>query len=315
MDTPVAILVYLKRLEAQLWLALAKAGGLVANAFLQGGNSFGSTAVLGTNDANNLNVETNGVTRATFDQLGNFIPPADNSGQIGTNARRWSLGRFVTVTTGDVVMLDDEGNAHWTLKEHAEHIYARNAKTGKTFRLLMEEIADGPEASDFAVGVHGAHARAAEAEALEFLRATQAAEEEKRAAEIALERQRQADEIVAMERATMPPPEEPPKVKRAKPPELFEDHVRKCAECTAGNLCGDGERLLGLTPEEPLPETQPEPPEPVTTSDTMLTPPPPEPDLSRKTAEVYEDHELDCDACITGNHCSTGLRLLGRSPE
>jgi len=46
--------------------------------FIQGGNSFGAQAVLGTNDANNLQVETNGIARATFDQsndlyLGNGV--------------------------------------------------------------------------------------------------------------------------------------------------------------------------------------------------------------------------------------------------
>jgi hypothetical protein len=37
-----------------------------SNAFVQGGNSFGTTAALGTNDANNLAFETNGTTRMTI---------------------------------------------------------------------------------------------------------------------------------------------------------------------------------------------------------------------------------------------------------
>ncbi len=40
--------------------------------FLQGGNSFGATAVLGTNDANALQFETNGQTRLTLDAVGNL---------------------------------------------------------------------------------------------------------------------------------------------------------------------------------------------------------------------------------------------------
>jgi hypothetical protein len=48
------------------------------SAFVQGGNSFGSTAVLGTNDANDLQLETNGSTRMTIDSGGNV--------GIGTNA-------------------------------------------------------------------------------------------------------------------------------------------------------------------------------------------------------------------------------------
>ena len=38
----------------------------MVNAFIQGGNSFGSTALLGTNDARNLQFETNGIVRMTI---------------------------------------------------------------------------------------------------------------------------------------------------------------------------------------------------------------------------------------------------------
>ena len=40
-------------------------------AFVQGGNSFGATAVLGTNDSNSLQLETAGTTRLTIDTSGN----------------------------------------------------------------------------------------------------------------------------------------------------------------------------------------------------------------------------------------------------
>ena len=42
-----------------------------SNAFVQGGNSFGTTAVLGTNDAQSLVLETNGTSRITLDPSGN----------------------------------------------------------------------------------------------------------------------------------------------------------------------------------------------------------------------------------------------------
>jgi len=77
--------------------------------FAQGGNSFAATAVLGTNDANNLNIRTNSVTRATFDQAGNLVPPADASGQLGTNALRWNLVRAVTITAGASISIDPGG--------------------------------------------------------------------------------------------------------------------------------------------------------------------------------------------------------------
>jgi hypothetical protein len=41
------------------------------SAFVDGGNSFGATAVLGTNDNYNLEIETNGTTRLTIDTSGN----------------------------------------------------------------------------------------------------------------------------------------------------------------------------------------------------------------------------------------------------
>lgn len=156
------------RLKALEYLIRVTTGGLVGNAFLQGGNAFGATAVLGTTDANNLNIITNNSVRATFDQLGNLIPPADATGQIGTAARRWNLVRAVTVTTGDLVMLDDAGEAHWTLKEHAEKIYARNQKTGDVFELLMKKVPHPPDVDGFAEQQHGADARAlAEAQRLD----------------------------------------------------------------------------------------------------------------------------------------------------
>ena len=50
------------------------------NAFIQGGNSFGSTALLGTNDTRDLNFETNGTGRI-------FISGSDGAVGIGTAAR------------------------------------------------------------------------------------------------------------------------------------------------------------------------------------------------------------------------------------
>lgn len=145
------------RLEKLIHLVLDAAASSAGSFFRQGGNSFGATATLGTNDANNLNVRTNSITRAVVDQAGNITPPTDATGQLGTAALRWNLVRAVTVTTGDLVMLDDEGNAHMTLKESAEHLYLHNAKTGKTFRLLMEEVV--PPDEGFAKQPHGSVAR------------------------------------------------------------------------------------------------------------------------------------------------------------
>lgn len=65
-------------------LTACNAGG-GGSAFVQGGNAFAATAVLGTTDANNLQIVTNGGTRATFDQsaslyLGNGVTAPTPSG-------------------------------------------------------------------------------------------------------------------------------------------------------------------------------------------------------------------------------------------
>ena len=59
-----------------------------SNAFLQNGNSFGATAVLGTNDTNNLSFETDGTTRWTIDTNGHFTPNVDDTYDIGSDTNR-----------------------------------------------------------------------------------------------------------------------------------------------------------------------------------------------------------------------------------
>ena len=52
------------------WAVNAVTASFVSNAFFQNGNSFGTTALLGTNDANSLAFETNGSTRMTINSGG-----------------------------------------------------------------------------------------------------------------------------------------------------------------------------------------------------------------------------------------------------
>lgn len=74
---------------------VAVGGGTLA--FVQGGNSFGAAANLGTNDAFDLNIETNGTARLVFTQgtfnmitqgAGTFRSTADNQLTIGTATQR-----------------------------------------------------------------------------------------------------------------------------------------------------------------------------------------------------------------------------------
>jgi hypothetical protein len=52
------------------WAINALTASFVSNAFVQGGNSFGATALLGTNDTQNLQLETSGVVRLTISSSG-----------------------------------------------------------------------------------------------------------------------------------------------------------------------------------------------------------------------------------------------------
>lgn len=75
---------------------LAACSGTAAGAaFIQGGNSFGAAATLGTNDSNSLSFETGGTTYWTISTAG--VLTASNSATIsvpgvGTNSERFGLG-------------------------------------------------------------------------------------------------------------------------------------------------------------------------------------------------------------------------------
>jgi hypothetical protein len=65
------------------------------NAFVQGGNSFGTTALLGTNDANSLSFETNGSTRMTINsggQVGIGVSPVSHYKTYIADTHQGSLG-------------------------------------------------------------------------------------------------------------------------------------------------------------------------------------------------------------------------------
>ena len=55
------------------WAASASNVAPTSNAFIQGGNSFGTTALLGTNDNQNLNFETNGSVRMSISSSGQVV--------------------------------------------------------------------------------------------------------------------------------------------------------------------------------------------------------------------------------------------------
>jgi hypothetical protein len=72
---------------------------------------------------------------------------------VGAPLIKWTLGRFFAVITGDLVMLDSEGKAHWTFKEDAGRILVNDNITNKTYKLLMEEV-KAPKGMTFVRGTH-----------------------------------------------------------------------------------------------------------------------------------------------------------------
>lgn len=73
---------------------------LASGFFQNGGNSFGASAVLGTNDSNSLAFETNNSTRVTIDTSGNV--------GIGTST---DLGTGLTLDSGkDITIFEDDSN-------------------------------------------------------------------------------------------------------------------------------------------------------------------------------------------------------------
>jgi len=73
------------------------------SAWVQGGNSFGGTGILGTMDNNHLDLYTNGTRAARLDSLGNLLVGTTTSGQfkLDVNGPAHVLGYVLDVENGD----------------------------------------------------------------------------------------------------------------------------------------------------------------------------------------------------------------------
>ena len=72
-------------------------------------------------------------TAGQYNFNGNLLPDVDNSRNLGSASLR-----FANIFTGDLHLANDRGD--WTVVEESEYLSLKNNKTGKTFRLLMEEV-------------------------------------------------------------------------------------------------------------------------------------------------------------------------------
>lgn len=72
-----------------------------------------------------------------------FTPSVDNTGELGTDALRWTRVRAVSVVTGDLELKadGDDPKAWWTVRESEDCVYFINRKNGKKYKAVLEEVA------------------------------------------------------------------------------------------------------------------------------------------------------------------------------
>lgn len=104
----------------------------------------GSTGQIQFNTSNSLDASAsltfNGTTLSTTglaitgtSTMRAIVPETDNTYDLGSSSLRWA-----NVYTGDLHLANDRGD--WTVIEEEEYLSLRNNKTGKVFKLVMEEV-------------------------------------------------------------------------------------------------------------------------------------------------------------------------------
>lgn len=74
-----------------------------------------------------------------FTAGGSITPSADSTHDLGTNTVRWANIYADNVYSGDLHLKNERGD--WTVVEEEEYLSLRSNKTGKVYKLLMEEVA------------------------------------------------------------------------------------------------------------------------------------------------------------------------------
>jgi hypothetical protein len=74
----------------------------------------------------------------SFQFAGTSRPTADNTIDLGSASLRFANIYAANVRAGDLHLKNDKGD--WTMIEAEDYLTLRNNKTGKTFKLLMEEV-------------------------------------------------------------------------------------------------------------------------------------------------------------------------------
>ena len=72
---------------------------------------------------------------------GDVLPCLSSQYDVGSEAQKWSRVYADNVYTGDLHMKNERGD--WTAIEEEDFLSLRNNKTGKRYKIMMEEIPEG----------------------------------------------------------------------------------------------------------------------------------------------------------------------------
>ena len=113
------------------WADIHADAGYIDAMTITGDIGVGGTATFGGNvDLGNAIMDT--VTFvARVDS--NIVPSSDSAQDLGTSVLRWN-----NIYTGDLHLANDRGN--YTMVEEEDMLTIRNNRTGKWYRMMMEEI-------------------------------------------------------------------------------------------------------------------------------------------------------------------------------
>jgi hypothetical protein len=103
-------------------------------------NSIEKQGIFVARDTGNVGIGTTNPSSFKLQIAGALGPDADNSYNCGSSTLRWANGYFVNITTGDLNLRSEDGKADWIIREAEDGIKVINKRTGKTYRLVMEEI-------------------------------------------------------------------------------------------------------------------------------------------------------------------------------
>jgi hypothetical protein len=89
-------------------------------------------------DSDKFKISSSAVDIATdpaiiIDTTGHITPGADNTQDLGSSSKRWR-----NIYTTDLHLSNERGD--WTVIEEEDYLTLRNNKTGKVYKLVMEEI-------------------------------------------------------------------------------------------------------------------------------------------------------------------------------